>query len=94
MDLTTHLCGAGKFWISLRRTAGPGPGGVDGKVLPVAERHFKDWNTNPRQINYPSDGRQLASSTVVLLSCYMGLYHGFIEKPRWRVGLQVGVSRH
>jgi hypothetical protein len=33
-------------------------------------------------LDYPGDGRELASGTVFLLPYYMGLYHGFIEKPQ------------
>lgn len=55
---------------------------VNGKVLPVEERHFNHWNTDPWHLDYGGDGRQLASGTVYLLPYYMGLYHGFIDKPR------------
>jgi len=54
---------------------------VNGKVLPVENRHFGHWNTNPWKLDYGGDGRQLASGTVFLLPYYMGLYHGFIEEP-------------
>ncbi len=53
---------------------------VNGKVLPVENRHFGHWNTNPWTLDYGGDGRQLASGTVYLLPYYMGLYHGFIEE--------------
>lgn len=53
---------------------------VSGKVLPVDNRHFNHWNTNPWRLDYGGDGRQLASGTVFLLPYYMGLYHGFIEE--------------
>ncbi len=53
---------------------------VNGKVLPVEERHFNHWNTDPWALDYGGDGRQLASGTVFLLPYYMGLYHGFIEE--------------
>lgn len=52
---------------------------VNGKVLPVEERHFNHWNTDPYRLDYGGDGRMLASGTVFLLPYYMGLYHGFIE---------------
>ena len=55
---------------------------INGKVLPVEERHFGHWNTDPWRLDYAGDGRELASGTVFLLPYYMGLYHGFIEKPR------------
>lgn len=51
---------------------------VSGKVLPVENRHFNHWNTNPWQLDYHGNGNQLASGTVYLLPYYMGLYHGFI----------------
>ena len=55
---------------------------VDGKVLPVAERHFNHWNTDPWALDYGGDGRGLASGTVFLLPYYMGRYHGFINEMR------------
>ncbi len=57
-------------------------GRINGKVLPVEERHFSHWNTDPWRLDYGGDGRELASGTVFLLPYYMGLYHGFIEKPK------------
>jgi hypothetical protein len=54
---------------------------VNGKVLPVENRHFHHWNTDPWTLDYGGDGRELASGTVFLLPYYMGLYHGYIEKP-------------
>ncbi|MBX3419934.1 MAG: hypothetical protein KF752_00115 [Pirellulaceae bacterium] len=53
---------------------------VDGKVLPVENRHFNHWNTDPWRLDYSGDGRQLASGTVFLLPYYMGRYHGFIHE--------------
>lgn len=52
---------------------------VDGRVLPVAERHFNHWNTDPWRFDYGGDGRELASGTVFLLPYYFGLHHGFIR---------------
>ncbi len=57
-------------------------GRVNGKVLPVEERFFNHWNTDPWRLDYVGDGRELASGTVFLLPYYMGLYHGFIQQPR------------
>jgi hypothetical protein len=54
---------------------------VNGKVLPVENRHFNHWNTDPWTLDYGGAGRELASGTVFLLPYYMGLYHGFVEKP-------------
>jgi hypothetical protein len=54
---------------------------VNGKVLPVENRHFNHWNTDPWQLDYDGDGNELAAGTVFLLPYYMGLYHGFIQKP-------------
>ncbi len=54
---------------------------VNGKVLPVENRHFGHWNTDPWQLDYGGNGNELAAGTVFLLPYYMGLYHGFIEKP-------------
>ena len=53
---------------------------VDGKVLPVENRHFNHWNTDAWRIDYPGNGRELASGTVYLLPYYMGRYHGFIAE--------------
>lgn len=52
---------------------------VNGKVLPVDERFFSHWNTDPWQLDYGGSGTSLASGTVFLLPYYMGRYHGFIE---------------
>jgi len=54
---------------------------VNGKVLPVENRHFNHWNTDPWRLDCGGDGRELAAGTVFLLPYYMGLYHGFIQKP-------------
>ena len=51
---------------------------VNGKVLPVDERYFNHWNTDPFQFDYPGDGRGLGCGTVFLLPYYMALYHGYI----------------
>lgn len=52
---------------------------VHGKVLPVENRHFNHWNTDPWRLDYGGNGTTLGSGTVFLLPYYMGLYHGFIE---------------
>jgi hypothetical protein len=54
---------------------------VNGKVLPVENRHFNHWNTDPWQLDYSGRGDELAAGTVFLLPYYLGLYHGFIELP-------------
>jgi hypothetical protein len=51
-------------------------------VLPVENRHFEHWNTDPWVLDYGGGGNVLGSGTVFLLPYYLGLYHGFIEKPR------------
>ena len=51
---------------------------VDGKVLPIDERCFAHWNTDPWRFDQGGDGRELASGTVFLLPWHMGRYHGFI----------------
>jgi hypothetical protein len=53
---------------------------VDGKVLPVSERFFHHWNTDPWRLDYGGTGRSLGSGTVYLLPYYMGRYHGFIQE--------------
>jgi hypothetical protein len=54
---------------------------ANGKVLPVENRHFNHWNTDPWALDYGGTGGELAAGTVFLLPYYLGLYHGFIEKP-------------
>ncbi len=53
---------------------------INGKVIPVENRHFNHWNTDPWELDYNGNGQQLASGTVFLLPYYMGLYHGFIRE--------------
>lgn len=55
---------------------------VNGKVLPVEERFFHHWNTDPWTLDYGGDGKSLASGAVFTLPYYMGLYHGFIEEAK------------
>jgi len=45
---------------------------VDGKVLPIENRHFNHWNTDPWTLDYGGNGTVLASGTVYLLPYYMG----------------------
>lgn len=52
---------------------------VDGKVLPVSERFFHHWNTDPWALDTGGNGTTLGSGTVFLLPYYMGLYHGLLE---------------
>ncbi len=54
---------------------------VGGKVLPVENRYFEHWNTDPYELDHGGAGKVLGSGTVFLLPYYMGLYHGFIAKP-------------
>ena len=54
---------------------------VDGKVLPIENRHFSHWNTDPWQLDYGGNGGELAAGTVFLLPYYLGVYHGYIERP-------------
>ena len=53
---------------------------VNGKVIPVENRFFNHWNTNPWQLDYQGSGNGLGSGAVYLLPYYMGLYHGFIHE--------------
>ena len=53
---------------------------VNGRVIPIENRHFNHWNTNPWDLDYGGNGCSLASGTVFLLPYYMGLYHGFIRE--------------
>lgn len=52
---------------------------INGKVLPIENRHFTHWNTDPWQLDYGGNGNELAAGTVFLIPYYMGMYHGFIE---------------
>ena len=54
---------------------------IDGKVLPVENRHFGHWNTDSWELDYGGSGHELSAGTVFLLPYYMGLYHGYIVKP-------------
>ncbi len=54
---------------------------VNGKVLPVENRFFTQWNTDPWRLDYRGEGNVLGAGTVFLLPYYMGLYHGYIQKP-------------
>lgn len=62
----------------------PGSRGLcaNGKVLPIENRYLDQWATDPWQLDYPGDGHELAAGTVFLLPYYLGLYHGFIAKPK------------
>jgi hypothetical protein len=51
---------------------------VNDKVIPVENRFFHHWNSNPWSLDYGGNGTSLGSGTVFLLPYYMGLYHGFI----------------
>lgn len=55
---------------------------LNGKVLPVENRHFNHWNTDPWRLDYGGVADELAAGTAFLLPYYMGMYHGFIEKPQ------------
>lgn len=59
----------------------PRGGRTDGRVLPVSNRHFTHWNTDPWQLDYGGNGNELGAGTVFLLPYYMGLYEGYIQKP-------------
>ena len=69
-------------WLSRQQSFTPHRTGhcVNGKVLPVENRHFNHWNTDPWELDYNGNGQQLANGTVFLLPYYMGLYHGFIRE--------------
>jgi hypothetical protein len=54
---------------------------MNGKVLPVENRHFNHWNTDPWHLDYGGAGQELGAGTVFLLPYYMGMFHGFIAKP-------------
>ena len=54
---------------------------VNGKVVPVENRHFGHWNTDPWRLDYGGSGDELGAGTVFLLPYYLGLYHGFIQTP-------------
>ena len=54
---------------------------IDGKVLPVENRYFGHWNTDPWELDYDGDAGELGGGTVFLLPYYMGMYHGYVAKP-------------
>ena len=54
---------------------------VNGRVLPVENRHFNHWNNDPWKLDEGGNGTSLGSGTVFLLPYYLGLYHGYIAKP-------------
>jgi hypothetical protein len=54
---------------------------VNGKVVPIENRHFNHWNTDPWRLDYGGSGTVLGAGTVFLLPYYMGVYHGYIQKP-------------
>jgi hypothetical protein len=51
---------------------------TNGYVLPIDERHFNHWNTDPWELNYGGNGHTLSDGATFLLPYYMGLHHGFI----------------
>jgi hypothetical protein len=51
---------------------------VDGKVIPVDERHFAFWNHNPWRLDVGGSGHELADGSAFLLPYYLGRYHQFI----------------
>ncbi|HAB17739.1 MAG TPA: hypothetical protein PLX89_28045, partial [Verrucomicrobiota bacterium] len=55
---------------------------VNQKVLPVENRDFDHWNTDPWTLDYQGNGGTLGAGTVFLLPYYMGLHHGYIAKPK------------
>lgn len=55
---------------------------TNGKTLPVENRQFNHWNTDPWELDYGGTGRGLGSGAVFLLPYYMGLYHGFIHETK------------
>jgi hypothetical protein len=54
---------------------------INGKVLPVENRYFTHWNTDPWELDYGGSGDELGAGTVFLLPYYLGLFHGFIDRP-------------
>jgi hypothetical protein len=52
---------------------------VNGKVIPVDERHFNHWNHDPYRLISGGAGSSLADGAVFLLPYYMGLYYGFVQ---------------
>lgn len=53
---------------------------IDGKVVPVDERHFEFWNHNPWRLDGGGDGRHLSDGAAFLLPYYLGKYHQFIKE--------------
>ena len=60
-------------------TPDPGRGHrVNGKVLPIENRHVNHWNHDPWRLDAGGNGTTLSSGAAFLLPYYMGRYHGFI----------------
>jgi hypothetical protein len=55
---------------------------MDGKVIPVDERYFSHWNHDPWSLETGGEGLTLADGAVYTLPCYMGMYHGFVDRGR------------
>lgn len=51
---------------------------VDGRVIPVDERHFSHWNHNPWLPDTGGDGRTLSCGSAYLLPYWMARHHGFL----------------
>ena len=51
---------------------------VNGKVIPVENRSFHHWNTDPWNLNYGGNGTSIRSGATFLLPYYMGLYYKFV----------------
>ncbi|MBN1482521.1 hypothetical protein EH223_10790 [candidate division KSB1 bacterium] len=51
---------------------------VNGKVIPVDERHFNHWNHDPYDLVTGGNGHTLSDGAVFTLPYYMGLYYGYI----------------
>lgn len=49
------------------------------KVLPVDERYFYRWNSDPWKLDTGGEGQTIGTGTVFTLPYYMGLYYGFID---------------
>ena len=51
---------------------------VNGKVIPVENRSFHHWNTDPWRLDYGESGTSIRSGSTFLLPYYMGLYYKFL----------------
>jgi hypothetical protein len=61
------------------RVGGGGLQGRDGTVLPVDERSFGHWNTNPYKLDQGGSGDREYDGAAYLLPYWMGVRLGLLD---------------